>query len=145
MGEKEEEEIDFEIVKEPWNKYKLEDGTILRLKNPVIKAFRLNKPDQFGLPTYRFGGQTLISALVPRELMGTPANVEKIEPSDISTELKFEVVGEDWCEYKLVDGAVLKTKTVVTKIFKTKKFNNFGEPVYWCSWQVLTDKSKPEK
>ena len=32
-------ELDFEIIKELWNKYKLEDGSIVRLKNPPIKVF----------------------------------------------------------------------------------------------------------
>jgi hypothetical protein len=57
-------------------------------------------------------------------------------------ELDFEIVREPWNKYKLSDGTILRSKTVVTKIYKTKKFNKYGEPIYWCSWQVLSDKGK---
>jgi len=35
-----------------------------------------------------------------------------------ATELHFETGVEEWNEYKLLDGGVVKVKTVVTKIFK---------------------------
>jgi hypothetical protein len=136
------EELDFEIVREPWNKYKLEDGSILRLKNAAIKTFKSSKFDQFGKPIYSMGGTTLLTATVPKELLGTPSEDEHVSPEDIVGELKFTTICEDWCEYKLSDGTLLRHKTVVTKIYKTKKFNKYREPIYWCSWQVLSDKIK---
>ena len=143
MTEKDErEEIDFVIVSEPWNKYKLEDGTLLRLKNPVIKTNKSSKLDDLGYPIYGIVGSTLISAMVPKELRGKPSEDEHVESADITNELKFEVACEEWCEYKLSDGFTLRSKTIVTKVFRTKKFNKYGEPIYWCSWQVLTDKVK---
>lgn len=136
------EELDFEIMREPWNKYKLEDGSLLRLKNPAVKTFKSSKLDQFGLPIYGMGGTTLVAATVPKELLGTPSEDDRVNPADIVGELKFATICEDWCEYKLSDGTILRSKTVVTKIYKTKKFNKYGEPIYWCSWQVLSDKGK---
>lgn len=142
MVEQDAVEMDFEIIKEPWNKYQLEDGSLLRLKNPAIKTYKSKKVDQFGIPMYGFAGTALISATVPKELLGTPSADEKVESSDITNEVRFTTVCEDWCEYRLTDGAILRAKTVVTKVFKTKKFNKFGEPIYWATWQVLTDKVK---
>jgi hypothetical protein len=137
-----EEDLDFEIIREPWNKYKLEDGSILRLKNPSIKIYRTSQIDVFGLPVYRLGGITLLAVTVPKELLGTPSENEQVDATDILCEMKFSIICEDWCEYKLSDGMVLKSKTVATKIVKTKKFNKDGEPIYWASWQVLSDKVK---
>ena len=34
-------EVKFEALDEPWSEYRLEDGTFVRLKNVVIKAFRV--------------------------------------------------------------------------------------------------------
>lgn len=34
-------ELGFEIVKEDWNEYLLDDGTKLRVKNVLIRALRL--------------------------------------------------------------------------------------------------------
>ena len=143
MTDTDTEELDFEIISEPWNKYKLEDGSLLRLRNCAVKVYKSVKGvDQFGFPIYGFAGASLLSATVPKGLMGTPSSDENITSADIADELKFTTIREDWYEYKLTDGTILRTKTVVTKIFKTKKFNKLGEPIYWCSWQVLTDRLK---
>ena len=133
-------ELDFDIIKEPWTKYKLEDSTIFRLKNPVLKAYKTNKLDNLGLPQYRVGGITLVAVTVPPELKGTPAESLTIEPADIISEMKYSIISEDWCEYKLEDGAIFRTKVIATKIVKTKKYNSEGDPIYTCNWQVLTDK-----
>lgn len=136
-------ELDFEIIKETWNKYKLEDGSIVRLKNPLIKVYKTDKSDVLGIPVYRIGGMTLLSSLVPEELKGKPSEDQNVVPADIILELKFSIISEEWCEYKLSDGVIFRSKTVVNKIVKTKKYNNYGEPIYWCTWQVLSDKSMP--
>ena len=138
-------ELDFEIIKEPWNKYKLEDGSILRIKNPILKFFLTDKLDNLGQPVYRVGGLNLISVMVPDELRGTPTPDQTINPSDIISEMKFEILSEDWCEYKLEDGTISKSKIVMLKIVKTNKFNLGGEPIYSCNWQILTDKQVPTK
>jgi len=144
MNELDIEELDFEIVSEPWNKYKLEDGSIVRVKNPAIKAFKTSQLDGLGTHVYRMGGLTLISSTVPKELKGEPSSDENITSSDIISECKFTTLCEDWCEYKLSNGVILRSKTVVTKIMKTKKFNKYGEPIYWCAWQILADKTMPK-
>ena len=145
MTELEGEELDFEIIREDWSRYKLEDGTLLKIKNPLLKVFKMPKADQLGLPIYRTIGSTLIGAIVPKTLKGAPSADEKIEPSDIVGEVKFTTIIEEWCEYKLADSNILRAKTIVTKVFKTKKFNGFGEPIYWSNWQVLLDKTISSK
>ena len=42
-------ELEFEILKEDWNEYQLSDGTKLRVKNALVKAFRV--VDEAGNPT----------------------------------------------------------------------------------------------
>ncbi|GBC74834.1 hypothetical protein HRbin06_00141 [archaeon HR06] len=55
-------------------------------------------------------------------------------------ELPFESSKEEWNEYKVSDGTIIKVKTIVTKIYRLKdKYNEFGEPIYHViSGNVIT-------
>jgi hypothetical protein len=48
-----------------------------------------------------------------------------------ATNVDFETLNEDWNEYKLEDGTVLKFKTVVSSIIRTENYDPMtGDPVY---------------
>jgi len=48
----------------------------------------------------------------------------------------FEVVKEDWNEYRLADGSTLKVKLILTGVLRLKdKFDPAGNPVYAVSHQ----------
>ena len=38
--------IDFEIIKEPWNKYQISDGSILRTRTILKKVERITNGDK---------------------------------------------------------------------------------------------------
>lgn len=50
----------------------------------------------------------------------------KIEATDVD----FTTEKEDWNEYTLVDGSVLKFKTIVTSVIRTEDHDQTGNPVY---------------
>jgi hypothetical protein len=63
------ERLDFEAEKEPWSVYKLEDGTILRIRTVLGSAARLidrYKPD--GEPIYILGLGNMPILEIPPEL-----------------------------------------------------------------------------
>ena len=63
------EQLDFESEKEPWTVYKLEDGTVLKIKTILANAARLvdrYKPD--GEPMYVLGVGSLPVLDIPAEL-----------------------------------------------------------------------------
>lgn len=62
------EEVEFEIEKENWNSYVLDDGTRLRTKSVVAKVFRLELFKEDGEPIYLVNSSNLISADVPEGL-----------------------------------------------------------------------------
>ena len=73
-GEIEAEDLDFSVVKEDWNSYRLEDGTILKVKLSVAKISRGIDPKTKGAyilpsgePLYNVRWNTNISAEVPEE------------------------------------------------------------------------------
>jgi hypothetical protein len=67
------EEIDFEIEKEGWNIYILNDGTKLKMKSVVANIIRLEeyKPDT-GEPVYMINASPVIAADVPESLRKKP-------------------------------------------------------------------------
>ena len=50
----------------------------------------------------------------------------KIEATDVD----FKAEKEDWNEYTLVDGSVLKFKTIVTSVIRTDDHDQTENPVY---------------
>ncbi len=66
------EVVDIVESDEKWNTYKLEDGTILRVKQVVVQAARsVDKPipGSNGEPLYHVKTQTLVTSVVPKELL----------------------------------------------------------------------------
>ena len=48
-----------------------------------------------------------------------------------ATEVEFQTRKEDWNEYQLMDGSIIKMKLVVSGIFRIDGlFDNEGNPVY---------------
>lgn len=53
------EDMDFEIQKEAWNEYKLENGTTLMLKPSVVRIDRTAVCDPVGKPIYSVQAQPI--------------------------------------------------------------------------------------
>ncbi|MGC8848998.1 MAG: hypothetical protein ACP5QI_00795, partial [Candidatus Bathyarchaeia archaeon] len=68
-GPEELEYLEFDVVKEDWTKYKLEDGAILKSK--FILGTVLKKKGVEG--EYSLNGETVTFAVVPKELWGPPS------------------------------------------------------------------------
>ncbi len=72
-GEVEAMDIDFETVKEDWNEYKLEDGTILKFKTIVSSVIRTEDYDPMtGDPIYHIRSTNVMRVRVPNELKRLP-------------------------------------------------------------------------
>ena len=134
--------IDFETVGlgEPWNLYKLENGSLIKFKLVLVKVIpNKNDPKNYSLNT-----ANVVGVESPRELRGAqtlpPAKgtYDDFEKKD----LNFEVIKESWNEYELKDGSILKIKPAITAIDKTTSFDSHGEPAYVVHSQVLV---KPVK
>jgi len=72
--------LKFEVVKEDWNEYKLEDGTVLRAKLVAVNVMRGIDPEtgdifyleDRGEPLYNIRHTTVVSVQVPKELLKEP-------------------------------------------------------------------------
>ena len=127
--------VDFEIVSEPWNFYKLENGSLIRFKLVLVKVMPIkNDPKNYSLNT-----ANVVGVQSPKELRGapTPPPTNGIYNDFEKKDLDFEVTKESWNVYKLKDGNTLKIKPAITAIDKTRNFDSHGEPIYVVHSQVL--------
>jgi len=70
-------ELDFSEEREYWNEYKLEDGTILKVKLVLRGVKRLNKYEPDGTPIYAVNTMNIVRAVkVPEELKAKPSKPE---------------------------------------------------------------------
>jgi hypothetical protein len=149
------EEVDFEIEKEVWNVYELEDGNnrvTIRMRTILTKLlkprFMPEEPPLVGVPKDAFGGpksvrkeefqmsfqNIVVVASCPADLMGTPSL--PIPPNELNQlpteEISFNAFNEEWNIYKIPQsGLKLKIKLVVSSINKAKGvYDQFGYPIY---------------
>ena len=61
-------------------------------------------------------------------------------------EMDFQTRKEDWNEYQLMDGSVLKLKSVMAAIFKVQgQFDAEGNPIYVTRSQNVASVNSPDE
>jgi len=128
----EEIDLDFQVSEEDWSKYKVEDNTVISFRINVAKIFRSKKTGETGYPIFGIAAKNLVSAIVPEELKGEPSGEPLKLPEDLDKELDFEPIDVKWQKY-LTKEYVITLKPNVLKIFRTKKYNDRREPIYYIS------------
>ncbi len=134
MNQATEEEIDldFQVLEEDWSKYKVEGNVMIRFRTNVAKIFRSRGVGGTGYPTFAIAANNIVSAIVPDELKGEPSKEPVKLPEDLDKELDFESIDVKWQKYA-TEGFIITLKPNVTKIFKTKKYNDRREPIYYVT------------
>jgi hypothetical protein len=104
--------LDFEIVKEPWNKYELGDQTILKTR-AILKA--IIRVSQGNISNYNLDFQNLQALVVPNEVKGTPAisSYSQQELESNARDIRYNTIAEEWNEYIADDGTKIRVKTSV--------------------------------
>jgi len=128
--------LDFETIKENWNLYVLEDETIIKFKIVLLKIMPTLDQGQGQRQGFAFNTANLLTILSTKEARGIPSlpnTVMKIEKKDIP----FKILTEEWNEYKLEDGKVLKLKPTIVQIARAANYDQYGEPNYLVQSQPL--------
>src|SRR5438132_7738212 len=124
--------MEFTVISEPWTKYKLEDQTKLFVKLVVVKVVRgLNEQGQ---PAYNMNAQNIIATHGAPNLRGQPSTTQLNlgDPSSykVVVSLDFDRMSqENWNEYHLTDGTVLKASVELSIWSRIDKDIDVGEPV----------------
>ncbi|HEY9072934.1 MAG TPA: hypothetical protein VIN67_02275 [Desulfobaccales bacterium] len=69
-------ELGFKGLKEEWNEYQADDGTVLRFKAVVTEIYRLDEYDQDSKPIYVIKSSNVLSSSVPEHLKKGAANLQ---------------------------------------------------------------------
>lgn len=123
--------IDFEIIKEPWNKYQLSDNSILKTRTILKKIERVMEGDKI---SFTMDAQTLTVIYADPALKGTP-NTRPVSKEDIiknidKQDMRYDTLSQEFNEYHLDDGTKIKIFTNVTGVSRTKLKDSKGDPVY---------------
>jgi hypothetical protein len=138
------EYVDFEVEKEPWNKYRLEDKSILKTKFVLINIFAekgwiqkvqriKGSKDKVGIAV-RLQPTNVTGVQVPPNLFGPPTSgnytIQEIASSIVKNDLDIEVIAESWNVYRLPESFVVKVKSSPVNVARTSKFDSEGVPIY---------------
>lgn len=141
------EDVSFEIEKEVWNVYELDDRSIIKMRCILVKLLKSLKPTMISpqpdVPQKAMAlkFQSVFQNMVtvtksPPELMGKPTR--PLTPQELVKLKKIEVgytpYLEGWNIYRLPDGNKLKVKLVVSSVYRIlKRFDPFGYPLYYVN------------
>lgn len=141
--------VGFEIEREGWNWYSIEDGTFLRgrvfllnvrMEGKLDEMVNQLKPGQ--MLKLRLGLNVRHTYIVepPSELFGNSDSktytVAELKSSIVKEDMNFETRRELWNLYKLANGIVVKIRLSPTTVNKTDKFDSVGIPIYTIDGSV---------
>jgi len=132
------EYVDFDVVKEDWSLYRLEDDTCLKSK--FILGGVLKEHGTEG--EYAINSHTFTVAIVPKNLWGPPETQkfakQELRDSVEKEDMKFTSLTPDmWNVYRLKDGYTISVKLELTMVSRTTKHNEKGERIYIFNIQPI--------
>ncbi len=142
-------DIDFDVMREPWNKYELGDGSILKTKCILTKVHKRltigEKTASYGLDSQN----VIVVYNVPPNLKGEPSKQtygpKELESSIVQDDIRYTTISEEWNEYIAEDGTKVRLKSTVTKVSRTNKFDKNGNPRYLVRTSVLPQVKPPRR
>ena len=118
--------LDFIVAREDWCRYNLSDNAILKVKIVLSRVYK-----QQG---QLYSDFQPIHVILTNERGSPDSNIKSMEElhSSIVKDIRFTTISQDWNEYVVDDGTIIKIQPIVTKILKTSKFDPKGFPIYLC-------------
>jgi hypothetical protein len=124
--------LDFDVLKEDWNKYELSDHSILKVKIVMTTVSKAQSQTPAAQPAYTFDIQNIIVVLTNERGQPDTHNYSsaELEASVTKDDMRFTAIAQDWNEYVVDDGARIKIQPMILKVSKTSRFNSKGSPLY---------------
>lgn len=137
--------IDFEVLKERWGKYSLDDGSTLKIRFIVTSIMSIQEN---GKTKYNASIQNVQTIYPAEHLIGTPQTAvfsndiitKNIEKDDVG----FDVLDNPANEYILDNGTKLKIFPLVIKATRSSLRNKKGEPIYMISTNMTLNFTDPK-
>lgn len=129
--------LDFEVLKERWGKYTLDDGSTLKIRFILtnVRTFKENEKIRYNTTI-----QNIQTIYAGDRLMGKPDltvfTIETLQKNIEKNDLSFDPIEIPSNEYLLDNGTKLKAFAQVIRIDRTSCKNSLGEPIYMVSTNV---------
>lgn len=126
--------LDVEPCMEAWNIYRLNNGTVLKIRRIPIRARKVAEGN-YGFQESNVMMTTLSSPNSPR---GEPSRGYLSQDAirrAVVEDVKFKVVSEPVNEYILGDSQKIVYRTKLFKVFRTSLFDPHGDPIYTIQTQ----------
>jgi len=128
--------LDFEVVKEPWNRYELADGS--RLKTKLVLTKVTKDEQDIRVNAYSFDFQNIAVVLTGER--GPPSSKsysqDEIRAATVK-EIQHQTISEEPNEYSVNDGGRIRIKSSVYHVTKTSLFDKSGKPIYWIDFNQI--------
>ncbi|MDK2939879.1 MAG: hypothetical protein PWQ51_2044 [Methanolobus sp.] len=115
--------IDYQVIKELWNLYELEDGSKLKLKLVLINVIDEDSVDGKGTKGFSLQTDTVVGAVPSDDVMDSPS----IEEMD---DIQYKEIETDWNEYRLENGVKLYIKPAISQVNRHGEKDHRGLPIY---------------
>ena len=127
----EERLIEFEILKEPWNKYQLRDNSVLKTRTILKSVRRITQKNE---TQYQVDAHSLTVVHADPALRGSP-NPNQISNDEIlknieMEDMHYDSLAQESNEYQLDDGTKIKIHNNVTSISRSSLKDQHGDPIY---------------
>lgn len=131
-------DLDFEIYREPWNKYSLKDGSSIKARiilHKVLLKETLRPDGTVEKKGYGVEAQTLnVPYNVPDTLKGAPSDQTRtpaeLEAAIVQDDIPYDTIAQEWNEYIVEDGTKIKLQLTMVKVARTSFFDKYGNPIY---------------
>jgi len=142
-------DLDFEVIREPWNKYSLIDGAHIRSRYLLLRLKKKEPTSETEKPSIGVDGQNIVAVYnVPPNLKGPPSRrvypPEELRKSIVQYDINYTTLYEEWNEYIAEDGTRIRVKQTMTKVGRTDKADKNGDPIYFVDHSIMVE-VKPMK
>ena len=128
--------LDWEVLKEEWNVYRLYDGTIFKTKLVLTHVLKTASGER---SSYDVGTTRIVTVLCPQHLIGEPSKEivpkEELNKYVVERNIRFDTIKSDWNEYLVRDEEerrefIIRILETLVSISRTSKRDNLGRPIY---------------
>ena len=104
--------LDFIVTREDWCRYDLSDNAILKVKVVLTRVYK-----QQG---QLYSDFQPIYAILTNEIGAPDSNIKSLQvlQSSIVKDVSFTTITQDWNEYVVDDGTIIRIQPIVTKVVK---------------------------
>lgn len=138
--------LDFEILKEPWNKYSLRDGTKLKTRVVLQSAwvFEKDKKKNYSVDI-RHTNVVMCDSALQGPKNETKYTKEQVQKNIDVEDCRYDTIAYEANEYILDDTTRILIHSNITKISRTKLYAKNGDRLYVVDVQASITITPPKQ